>query len=70
MPEKVCSHLFYWDLIVYPLHLVQTVHFWTLWLFKPLCLSLDRLIGPTLVYGSGHGKGCSKLSQRGFWCGA
>ena len=57
MPEIVCSHLFNWDLIVDPLCLVQTMHCWTLWLFNPLCLDLDRLIGPTLVHGSGHGKG-------------
>ena len=38
--------------------------------FKSLCLGLDRLIGPTLVHGSGHGKGRSKLSWLGFRHGA
>ena len=59
-----------WDLLVDPLCLVQKMHFWTLWLFKPLFLDLDRLIGPTLVHGSGHGKGRSKLSRLGFQRGA
>ena len=42
------------------------LHYWTLWLFRALCLGLDRLIGPTLVHGSSHGKGCLKLSRAGF----
>ena len=46
------------------------LHFWTLWPFQALCLSLDRLIGPTLVHGSSHGKGRPKLSRAGFQHGA
>ena len=49
---------------------IAKLYFWILWLFQALCLSLDRLIGPTLVHGSGHGKGHPKLSWAGFWCSA
>ena len=70
VPKEVCSHLFCWELLVDPLDLVWMMHFWTLWLFQVLCLSLERLIGPILVHRSGHGKGRSKISQLGFWCGA
>ena len=59
-------HLFYWDLLVDPLCFMQTMHFQTLWPFKALCLNLDRLIRPTLVHGSGHGKGRPKLAWAGF----
>ena len=45
------------------------LHFWTLWPIQALCLDLDRLIRPTLVHGSSHGKGRLKLVQAGFWCG-
>ena len=64
MPYEVC---FIWICLVDPLCLVKTMHFWTLWLFKALCLGLDRLIGPTLVHGSGHGKGRSKLCRLGIF---
>ena len=69
LPKEMCCHIFSWDLLVDPLCLVQMMHFWTLWLFQALCLRLNRLIGPTLVHGSGHGKGRSKLSWLGFRCG-
>ena len=42
------------------------LHYWTLWLFRTLCPGYNKLIGPTLVHGSGHGKGHPKLSWAGF----
>ena len=45
------------------------LQFWTLQPFQVLCLDLDRLIGPSLVHGSGHGKGTRSYLGLVFWHG-
>ena len=61
-------YLFYWDLLVGSIVFCAKLHFQTLWPFQALCLDLDRLVGPSLVHGSSHGKGHPKLAWAGFWC--